>query len=425
MYNLRVGAQIFLGLPFAEVAGTIEEIRTDFSPNEGRILVRDTASIEIVRIYKFPRDLELEINPDTEERYAVGDTVAQFAPLVEGVEVVDYITEPTWFRGLMNQGAFEEVQKYHTFSIRVASEIFSLSTLSLVQDFVINARPRYTYPVFTITFSPDITDVDVLDTIDYLGILHLDDGACGRYGAGMYDDARPGSDDLLGDPKSHTGWWNHFDAEDDPGPPPAGPPEESVEWAYDKGYLCPEDILTADLSVEFDGATPVSYDSVFSYDTPVTYLAEIVDTSGSPPIPAAPTPYMLPGSVAAPLDGEIKEVRGLIVGGPGTDPTDYELVVYVNAVEEESIPIIVDELLVEVNVNVSGSMVTAGQLITFGIRIPAGSPSPAARNPPWTYIRGRAFVENGDWAFDDPPEDPGDVHIPPAGTYVVRDLEFI
>jgi len=129
LYNLRVGAQILLGLPFAEEAGVITEIRTDFSPTQGRILIQDTANKEIVRTYTFPKVLDLEVSRTTGEVYAVGDKVPQFAPLVEGVVVEDYVSNPTWFQGLLQQGAIYEVEKFHRFLVQGCASIFILSAL--------------------------------------------------------------------------------------------------------------------------------------------------------------------------------------------------------------------------------------------------------------------------------------------------------
>jgi hypothetical protein len=164
--NLRVGAQILLGLPFAEEAGTIEEIRTDFSPSQGRLLIRDAAQTEIVRSYTFPRALDLEVNPDTGTSYVIGDSVTQFAPLVEGVEVVDWVKDPTWFVGLLNQGIFTEPQKLHTFLVRVDSAIFGLPALSFTSDFIEKIKPVYTSPLFLVTAKVGDTEISVTDDDD-------------------------------------------------------------------------------------------------------------------------------------------------------------------------------------------------------------------------------------------------------------------
>jgi hypothetical protein len=406
---LRVGAQIFLGLPFAEVAGTIEEIRTDFSPTEGRMLVRDKSSVEIVRIYKFPKDLDLEVNPATGSRYAVGDSVEQFAPLIEGVAVIDYIKDPSWFKGLINQHVFDEVQKCHTFTIRIASEIFSIPTLLLVQNFVLKAKPCHTYPVFVITFAADDAEVDVTDTVTYDGTLSLYENINGRYGSTMFDDPRAGG----------GGYWNQFDSNDDVlDAAPMYPTPDTVEWGFDKGYLCPTDSIALDTTDEYDTEV-IRFDSVFAFDTPVKQLCEGVDSGPFPPspIPAVPGAYLLAATTDVALDSEVVEVRILVLGGPGDYATDYEVVITADGAELLSVPVTLDKDATEVRTVVSGSTVTAGQTIGYKIRIPADSEEPTARNPDWTYICIRAVLSNGNWAFDDPPENTDSVHTLPAGIY--------
>src|SRR5690606_15095169 len=123
--NLRIGTQILLGLPFAEESGVIEEIRHEFSPSQGRILIRDKASSAVVRSYSYPRTLSLETNPETGRPYQVGDEVSQFAPLVRGAEVLDWVNTPDWFEGYLNQGSFLEIEKFFKFLVRIDSEAFS------------------------------------------------------------------------------------------------------------------------------------------------------------------------------------------------------------------------------------------------------------------------------------------------------------
>lgn len=253
VYSLRVGVQILLGLPFAEEEGVIEEIRSDFSPSEGRILVRDTANVEIVRSYRFPRTLDLEVNPETGAAYVVGDVVGQFAPLVSGAEVTDYITDPTWFEGLIGQGSFYEVEKFNRFLVRARRVAFNIESLLLVRDFILSIKPTYTYPLFLITQKVEDTTVDVTDEVEFGGVLSLYDSPCALQGVSwMYDEPRAAG----------GGWRNQFDADQDPdnADPVFPAPDADVSWAYDKTYLCPEDRPVALLegalppgAVTFDG----------------------------------------------------------------------------------------------------------------------------------------------------------------------------
>lgn len=175
--DLRIGTQILLGLPFSEAEGTITEIRTDFSPNMGQILVQDTGDTAIVRSYSYPNSLLLEVNPTTGVPYVEGDAVQQFAPLVTGVDVVDWVKDPEWFQRYLQQGVFYEVQKYFKFLVTVDSSIFNLSAVLFVRNFLLKIKPTYTYPLFVIREALPESDIVVTDSLNLLVRLKLYMGA--------------------------------------------------------------------------------------------------------------------------------------------------------------------------------------------------------------------------------------------------------
>ncbi|WP_394831649.1 hypothetical protein LVJ94_34565 [Pendulispora rubella] len=263
VHNLRIGVQILLGLPFAEEAGTIEEIRTDFSATQGRILVRDLASTEIVRSYSFPRSLPVALNPRTNTRYARGDVVESLAPLVEGVEVLDYVKAPSWFRGYVQQGAFHEVEKFFTFLVRVDAAAFNLSSLLFVRAFVLRVKPTYTKPLFVVFRPVSDAEVEVLDTVLARGRLLLDMGVCEltAWADTMFDQPRPAG----------GGWKSEYDqrplALGSPSPYPT--PSAPITWAFDKGMLCPDYDILGIARVTFPQPTPPAYDSIFEFDMPL------------------------------------------------------------------------------------------------------------------------------------------------------------
>ena len=190
--NLRIGAQILLGLPFAEEAGTIVEIRSDFSPNYGRLLIQDTDNPEVIRSYPYPRVLELEENPLTKKPYVEGDVVAQFAPLVTGVEVDDYVKTPDWFKGMMSQGVLREVEKYNKFLVKIDGDVFNLSALVFSKEFIKKIKPTYTHPIFVVTKGrEEVEAIDVTDAVSRTGYLHLESGALWR----VPSDSSTGADD--------------------------------------------------------------------------------------------------------------------------------------------------------------------------------------------------------------------------------------
>lgn len=266
VYNLRVGAQILLGLPFAEMDGEIIEIRDDFTVSSGRILIRDKNAQEIVRSYKFPASLGLEINPATNLPYAVGDLVKQFAPLIKGVEVTDYVKDPDWFSRYLSQGAFLEVEKFFKFLVRVDSDAFSLSTLLLVQSFIRRIKPTYTDPFFVVLKSVDTT-IDVADDAVVHGTLHLNewvrnfeyDGSNYGHIGGMFDDARPAG----------GGWKGDFDGDGYDGSPTPGPtPAPTTHWGFDRNFLDPENAIVGTATQTHAAPWMPAFDGLISWDLP-------------------------------------------------------------------------------------------------------------------------------------------------------------
>jgi hypothetical protein len=401
--NLRIALQIFLGLPFAEEAGTVEEVRTDFFTQKGRILVRDTANTEIVRSYTYPRVLSVETNPSTGAPYAVGDTVEQFAPLVTGAEVIDWVKDPKWFEGLINQGIFSEVQKYHSFLVRVDSQAFSLEALLFAQKFIESIKPVYTDPAYTVLFTvaSDGDEIDVIDTITQHVTLHLYDTPCDRMGASYYFDEPWPAGAEVG--KSVR---NAFDTDDDPGtaPPVLGGPPDPVHWGFDKDWLCPEDHLEASYCDLFLAGDVPRYDSVFSFDKgPQTqeYLAQ------APPASYVATLPLFTSSVATNITR-----LDVQLNGPTTGATvaNWRVELLVNGS-----PVLVHDFSIGYVHPVLGFIITMPQNIELIIAAPAPIPiavgavvsmrigpvTPVVQNPGWTEILSMVSLStSASWAFD-------------------------
>jgi hypothetical protein len=171
--NLRLAAQILLGLPFAVNAGVILEInpsfriREDGSPLYGRILVeardRNDRKLGITNIYIYPQGRQLEdpnnpgqwipaapnesglaINPDTGIEYRVGDAVDKFAVLSKGVEIADYLSDTNLVDRLTQQGTLQALlTQYHSFQLRINSDITTPSDIDLTTEFIKRAKPHY------------------------------------------------------------------------------------------------------------------------------------------------------------------------------------------------------------------------------------------------------------------------------------------
>lgn len=387
VFNVRVGAQIFLGLPFAEGAGTIIEIREDFSPNEGRLLIQDDEDAQIIRSYRYPVELELEVNPATGERYAVGDTVEQFAPLVEGVEVRDYIDDPAWFRGALNQGIFSELQKYHTFQVRVDSDVFDLDALLLTQRMVLRIKPTWKNLAYVVSLELEVDDIDVTDQVEMEGALHLFDAPCPWQPIPVYNLGCPAPVYQASPNTAYGQYCNQYN--DTPAP-----------LKYNQDYLRPEEELSADVIQTFAGSWTPKYDGLLKYNGNETSLVQFVGTGPFVVTTAGiSVPAKTTGLVAH--DGDITWVRLVLFGGPGSDPTDYEFVVEVNSVEKVVVPFDANDEFVEKGVELSVPISTLYlDAVAFKVRIPAGSISTADRNPDWTLIWGNVTVEGGAWVYN-------------------------
>jgi hypothetical protein len=201
LWNVRIGVQILLGLPFAEVDGIITDINHTFNAAQARMVVQDKADPAVYRTYFIPRDVVWEgdgetmigTNPDTGEDYKVGDTVLQFNPLSKGVEIHDWIKTPEWWKGYCGQGEFLEVRKFFTFLMIADIDVFNIANLVFAMDLVKTLKPHYTFPMFVVLkrLPPDY--IEVTDDIAFRGILHLFDdpasqGARGTGGSFRHDD---------------------------------------------------------------------------------------------------------------------------------------------------------------------------------------------------------------------------------------------
>lgn len=403
--NLRVALQVFLGLPFAEERGTIEEVRTDYMTQKARLLVRDTANTELVRAYTYPRTLKLEENPTTGLPYKVGDTVEQFAPLVAGASVVDWVKDPLWFSGLLNQGIFYEVQKYHSFLVRVDSTAFSLSSLMFAQRFIQKIKPVWTDPRYIVGLraSGDGDEIDVVDDITCKVTLHLNDSVCDEYGASTTFD-----DPWAAGAEYEESWRSSFDADNIPAtPPPAYPgPPSAVMWGFDKEWLCPADVLLREQCGTFDGTSTGKFDRSLRFDGT---LDQVLSSTHLP----SGYPAVYPVGVVA-AAGTITRVL-VQLNGPTGQPTSktWELALLVDgSVVSTKVfdvgythPVLGLVVTMTSNLDVQWSQlvgVNAGASVA--VRLTPASGGSAT----WTEVVPVVHVSGGAWKFDT---------VVPAGTY--------
>jgi hypothetical protein len=201
--RVRLGAQILLGLPFAEQRGIIRSIDEDYrldtygNPLQGRILVEDVDQLGVAqgiqRIYLYPIDAQsqdlagVETSPVSGLKYAVGDTVEQFAPLAKGVTISDYLSDPD----AQFMTAAATLQKFHTFRLRVNDQIFGVDEIQLVSEFLRRITPSYVS--FILSISSELVDTVSIEDQIFLKLLtsHLalgDNPGLGLPAAFRFDD---------------------------------------------------------------------------------------------------------------------------------------------------------------------------------------------------------------------------------------------
>lgn len=251
---IQIGAQILLGQAFAEASGVIEEIRNDFSPTHGRLLIRDDdgntpSQSETVRTYYY-RKLELDtsatsglaVNRATNLPWAVGDHVPQFAPIGAGVEIVDLKVDSRWYVPYVRGGVLNELEKYHHFLVTFDLDLVQLANLELFLQFLSKTKPVHTKPL-VVGLRDHEEDLDVTDDLQTDVLVELFDSPCGSPYAYMYDDYR-------GD---GTIWSEH---------------DDGVTY-YDARDDCPLDLIVFEIEVDWAGGVP-TYDAGFISDVPIT-----------------------------------------------------------------------------------------------------------------------------------------------------------
>jgi hypothetical protein len=284
LWSVRVGIQILLGLPFAEVDGEIVDINNTFNAKQFRVLVQDKADATITRSYFIVRNMNFEEdgismiadNPVTGVPYVVGDSIGQFSPLSKGVELLDWVNSEEWWKGYAGQGDFLEVEKFFKFMVRADIDVFSITNLVFAMDFVKKIKPHYDYPMWVVfkRLPGDTISVTDPDVLEKLGTLHLvDHPTCakqitdqGTGGAYRFDDT---------DESGNYNW--AFDGV------PHGAPSSKPEFLYDKKSLCPEERVVGIMSALWGGGI-FPFDWLWAFDDG----GGMDDVALSGPLPSPP-----------------------------------------------------------------------------------------------------------------------------------------
>jgi hypothetical protein len=279
---IQIGLNILFGQPFAEVKGTITEIRDDFTPTTGRILIQDDDGYDpprtdVIRSYVYKKDpldasstSGLGTNPATQLPYAVGDTAEQFDPLGSGVEVLDYVNS-SWFIPFVRSGILSEVEKFFRFVVSFNLDLVSVVNLSLISTFALRIKPTYTQPIL-LGLRAHEDDIDIVDVLSIPLTMDLVDCPNPSGKSYIYNDYR-------GDGTTWTAYGASV-----PG---------YLDSYYDEGIDCPEDAIELLLEIVWGGGI-ITYDSIFFYDV---LVEDVLGAIGAPGSFFAPTYGMvLPAS---------------------------------------------------------------------------------------------------------------------------------
>jgi hypothetical protein len=240
-------------------------------------------------------------------------------------------------------------------------------------------------------------EIDVVDTMRITGTLSLGDPICSfGYTTG---ETRVGGtfDEVRGD---GTFWWKF----DSPYPFPSGP----VPWAYDKGYLCPEDLVVGVGSIVCDGITDeATFDSIFYYDIPLEVdgfpCFEDASLEFIPDLEFPLWPDLTLTSGPFDISGAVFEYKSI-----GKEPSPLQIVLkfYINGVLKETIPLVIPRVMsYKVSLPIAGGpyTVNAGDILSMTITgtIPGGRDI-------YTSAMSVVLGANYTWAYDT---------VLPAGTY--------
>lgn len=202
LFAMAVGAQILLGQPFAEVPGTIVEIRPQYSPRQGRLLLLDSAGQ--VRAYYYAKSATdqsetsgLAINPNTSEPWKLGEQVPQFSALGGGVSIDDIYSKPLWWRSYAGAGIMKEVEKFHRFAVNFDTGLVSLANLGLLHSLIHRIKPTHTRFLLSGAYEAE-ADIDVEDDLaPSLALLPYD---------AMHVKLGYRHDDYMGDGRTSSRW---------------------------------------------------------------------------------------------------------------------------------------------------------------------------------------------------------------------------
>lgn len=255
------GVSLLSGLPVTPVAGIVEEIDDNYSVEKGKIVVVSDTGLRRLFFYKKILGLPSSIT--------VGVSVQAWTPLSLGVDILDWVLEPTWW----SRYGLVEAEKFFTFLVRVDVEAVS-DTLYLgeitpsIHRFLTQIKPIYT--TFVFSWMKKVRDqIDVSEDIALSGTLHFRDRLCADSRVGLYGEVKS-----TGVPT----WWYGG----------------GLTYGY-RERLCPEEGITltgciTGISTPLVWGTPLFYGLGMVYGGTIPDGETCVPLLAEPPLPPPPLP---------------------------------------------------------------------------------------------------------------------------------------
>jgi len=138
MRNLEVSVLLFLGLPVTLVEGVKIEI---WEPGHVRLSNGD----EWFFPDSYPLISSYEKNGETHPITGEGQTLPQFTPLIDNVDIYDYIENPE-YEGIITEPGRLDIEKYSTLAIEISDDLSEAGytpNASQVETFLKRITPQY------------------------------------------------------------------------------------------------------------------------------------------------------------------------------------------------------------------------------------------------------------------------------------------
>jgi hypothetical protein len=152
--SVKVGVNLLLGLPVALVAGEVTVHNKSYAGTLNQIVVGGET-------YYYSKSASSALS--------VGDVLERFDPICNSIEFRDYIANPTW----IETTALHQLQKYHSFLVRIDQEALETTTLDEVTSFLAAVKPtQKDYDINMYRTEED--EFDIIDSVSValsLGIL--------------------------------------------------------------------------------------------------------------------------------------------------------------------------------------------------------------------------------------------------------------